>query len=70
MVEHHYDEKDQPSGNLVCRECGAVVPDRANFLYKGILAQFLSVSAPFLSHFLPSISRTFLSFPRLHAEAF
>ena len=27
MVESHYNEKSQPSGNLVCRECGAVLPD-------------------------------------------
>ena len=27
MVDYHYDEKAQPSGNLVCRECGAAIPD-------------------------------------------
>ena len=29
IVSCHYNEKGQPSGNLVCRECGAVIPDPA-----------------------------------------
>jgi hypothetical protein len=32
MVDYHYNEKSQPSGNLVCRECGAVIPDPAKVL--------------------------------------
>ncbi len=32
MVNYHYNEKAQPSGNLVCRECGAVIPDPAKVL--------------------------------------
>ncbi|MGV7229021.1 MAG: hypothetical protein ACQ9IQ_10230 [Nitrospirales bacterium] len=32
MLDYHYNEKAQPSGNLVCRECGAVIPDPANVL--------------------------------------
>jgi len=27
MVDYQYNEHAQPSGNLVCRECGAVIPD-------------------------------------------
>jgi len=27
MVSGHVNGKGQPSGNLVCRECGAVIPD-------------------------------------------
>jgi len=27
IVDYHYNDKAQPSGNLVCRECGAVIPD-------------------------------------------
>lgn len=29
MLDYHYNEKAQPSGNLVCRECGVVIPDPA-----------------------------------------
>jgi len=29
MLDYHYNGKAQPSGNLVCRECGAVIPDPA-----------------------------------------
>ena len=32
MLDHHYNEKAQPSGNLVCRECGALLPDPAKNL--------------------------------------
>jgi hypothetical protein len=32
MNDYHYNEKAQPSGNLMCRECGAVIPDPANGL--------------------------------------
>ena len=32
MLDWHYNEKAQPSGNLVCRECGAVIPDPAKVL--------------------------------------
>jgi len=32
MVDCHYNEKDQPSGNVVCRECGAVIPDPVRIL--------------------------------------
>ncbi len=32
MVDYHFNEKAQPSGNLVCRECGAVIPDPAKVL--------------------------------------
>ena len=32
MVSYHYNENAQPSGNLVCRECGAVIPDPAKIL--------------------------------------
>jgi len=32
MVGYHYNEKAQPSGNLVCRECGAVIPDPTKVL--------------------------------------
>jgi len=32
MLDYHYNEKTQPSGNLVCRECGAVIPDPAKLL--------------------------------------
>jgi hypothetical protein len=32
MVDYHYNEKAQPSGNLVCRECGAVIPDPTEVL--------------------------------------
>lgn len=32
MVDYHYNENAQPSGNLVCRECGAVIPDPAKIL--------------------------------------
>ena len=27
VVDSHFNGKGQPSGNLVCRECGAVIPD-------------------------------------------
>ncbi len=27
MVDCHYNEKGQLTGNVVCRECGAVIPD-------------------------------------------
>jgi hypothetical protein len=27
MVECHYNEKGKLTGNVVCRECGAVIPD-------------------------------------------
>ena len=27
LVDYQYNEHAQPSGNLVCRECGAVIPD-------------------------------------------
>jgi hypothetical protein len=32
MVNNHFNGKGQPSGNLVCRECGAVIPDPAKVL--------------------------------------
>ena len=32
MLDWHYNEKARPSGNLVCRECGAVIPDLAKVL--------------------------------------
>ena len=32
MVNYHYNENAQPSGNLVCRECGAVIPDPVKVL--------------------------------------
>lgn len=32
MLGYHYNEKSQPSGNLVCRECGAVIPDPTKVL--------------------------------------
>lgn len=32
MVEGHYNEKGEPSGNLVCRECAAVIPDPTKVL--------------------------------------
>ena len=32
MVDYHYNEKSQPSGNLVCRECGTMIPDPAKVL--------------------------------------
>ena len=32
MVEYHFNEKFQRTGNLVCRECGAVIPDPAKML--------------------------------------
>ena len=32
MLDWHYNEKAQPSGNLVCCECGAVIPDPAKVL--------------------------------------
>ena len=32
MLDYHYNEKAQPSGNLVCRECGAVISDPAKVL--------------------------------------
>ena len=27
MVDCHYNEKGNPTGNVVCRECGSVIPD-------------------------------------------
>ena len=27
MVDSHYNEKGKPTENVVCRECGAVIPD-------------------------------------------
>lgn len=27
MVDCHYNEKGKPTGNVVCRECGTVIPD-------------------------------------------
>lgn len=27
VVDSHFNGKGKPSGNLVCRECGAVIPD-------------------------------------------
>ena len=32
MLDWHYNEKAQPTGNLVCCECGAVLPDPAKVL--------------------------------------
>ena len=32
MLDYHYNEKAQPSGNLVCRECGVMIPDPAKVL--------------------------------------
>lgn len=32
MVEYHYDDEGQATGNVVCRECWAVIPDPANVL--------------------------------------
>ena len=32
MLDYHFNEKAQPSGNLVCRECGAVIPDPGKVL--------------------------------------
>jgi len=32
MLDWHYNENAQPSGNLVCCECGAVIPDPAKVL--------------------------------------
>ena len=32
MVDYHFNEKDQATGNVVCRECGAVIPDTAKVL--------------------------------------
>ena len=29
MVNYHCNEKGQPTGNVVCRECGAVIADPA-----------------------------------------
>lgn len=26
MVDYHFNEKGQATGNVVCRECGAVIP--------------------------------------------
>ena len=32
IVDYHFNGEGQPSGNLVCRECGAVIPDPAKVL--------------------------------------
>ena len=32
VVDYHYSDKGQPTGNVVCRECGAVIPDPAKVL--------------------------------------
>jgi hypothetical protein len=32
MVDGHYNEKGKPTGNVVCRECGAVIPDPVKVL--------------------------------------
>ena len=32
MLDWHCNEKAQPSGNLVCLECAAVIPDPAKVL--------------------------------------
>jgi transcription elongation factor Elf1 len=32
MVSSHYNEKGQTTGNVVCQECGAVIPDPAKVL--------------------------------------
>ena len=29
MVNDHYDDQSQTTGNVVCLECGAVIPDLA-----------------------------------------
>lgn len=35
MVECHYNEKGQRTKNVVCRECGAVIPDHVKALGLG-----------------------------------
>jgi hypothetical protein len=32
MVNCHYNEKGKPTGNVVCWECGAVIPDPVRIL--------------------------------------
>ncbi len=32
MVDYHYDDQGQPTGNVVCLECRAIIPDPANVL--------------------------------------
>ncbi len=32
VVNPHFNGQGHPTGNVVCRECGAVVPDPAKFL--------------------------------------
>ncbi|MDH5426942.1 MAG: hypothetical protein OEZ57_02415 [Nitrospirota bacterium] len=32
MMDSHYNEKGQSTGNVVCRECGAVIPDPVKIL--------------------------------------
>jgi len=27
VVDYHYNDKGQATGNVVCRECGAIIPD-------------------------------------------
>jgi hypothetical protein len=27
VVDYHYNDRGKPTGNVVCRECGAVIPD-------------------------------------------
>ena len=30
MVNHHYDDQGQTTGNVVCLECRAIIPDPVN----------------------------------------
>ena len=32
MVDYHYNEKRKLTGNVVCRECGSVIPDPVKVL--------------------------------------
>ena len=32
VVENYFTDKGQPTGNVVCRECGAVIPDPVKIL--------------------------------------
>ena len=36
VVDHHYNDEGIATGNLVCRECGAVIPDPLKMLKLGI----------------------------------
>ena len=35
VVDYHFNDKGKPTGNVVCRECGSVIPDPAKVLGVG-----------------------------------